>query len=373
MNILNIAKKEIISSFRDKRTLFFMLLFPIVLIMILGTALSNAFDKQLKVDDVRVLYQDQSSGGLAKGFEVFTKEAKKSGVDFKKISTGMNGKQEVKQGHYDAYVEVKDSGIKLYQSDKQNIKTSIIQGMLTAFSNQYKAVREIIKVNPQHAKMALANHSHDNYIKETSINSDKQPRSIDYYAVTMTTLMALYGAMHASFLIRGERLGKTADRLMAAPLRKGEIFAGKLLGCMLTNAICIFLIVTFSKSVFKANWGEHLGAVLIVLLTVVLFAVSLGLGIGAMTKTGEAAKAIIGVFIPLVGFFGGAYFPLGHMEGAIAVIKKLSPLTWTNEAITNIIFSNDISAMFPAIAVNTGLSSLLLLIALVSLRRREGL
>ncbi|MDA7025327.1 ABC transporter permease [Bacillus sp. CLL-7-23] len=373
MNILNIAKKEIISSFRDKRTLFFMLLFPIVLIIILGTALSSAFEQKLKVDDVQVLYQNQSSGGLSVGFKIFTKEAKKSGINFKKISTGMNGKQEVKQGHYDAYIEVKDSGIKLYQSDKQNIKTSIIQGMLTAFSNQYNAVSEMIKVNPQHAKMALANRSHDNYIKETSINSNDKPRSIDYYAVTMTTLIALYGAMSASFLIRGERLGKTADRLMAAPLRKGEIFTGKLIGGMLTNAICIFLVVMVSKFIFKANWGENLGIVLIVLLTVALFAVSLGLGISAMTKTGEAAIAIINVIIPLVGFLGGAYFPLDHLGGALAVLKKLSPLTWTNEAITNIIFSNDIAAMLPAIAVNIGLSGLLLLIAIVSLRRREGL
>ena len=49
----------------------------------------------------------------------------------------------------------------------------------------------------------------------------------DYYAVAMTTLIALYSALSASYLIRGERLRKTADRLIAAPVHKGEIFAGR--------------------------------------------------------------------------------------------------------------------------------------------------
>ncbi|MED1740528.1 ABC transporter permease [Bacillus swezeyi] len=374
MNIIIIAKKEIVSAFRDRRTLLLMLAFPIVLIMILGTALTNVFDDEVSVGDIHVLYKDQSDGEFSQGFKAFTKGAKTSGVHFEKVLSGMDGKQEVEQGHYDAYLEIAgSSGIMLYQMEKNSVKNSMIQGMLTAFANRYNAVAEIIKVSPKQAGEAFANSSHDDYIKETSLNSDKHPGSMDYYAVTMTTLIALYGALHASYLIRGERLGKTADRLIAAPVHKTEIFAGKLIGGLAVNLICILIVVAVSKFLFKANWGEHFGLVLAVLFSVVLFAVSLGLGVSYLTKTGEAAVAVINVLIPLVAFVGGAYFPIDDAAAVFAFIKDLSPLTWTNEAIIKIIYTNDLAAGWPAISLNMGLSVLFLLIVVVSLRRREGL
>lgn len=373
MNTLIIAKKEIVSAFRDKRTLLFMLAFPIVLIMILGTALTNAFDQQAAVGEVHVLYKDKSDGAFSQGFKTFAKEAKTSGVHFKKVLSDMDEKQEIKQGNYDVYLEIENSGIKLYQMDKNSMKNSIIQGMLTAFANRYNAAAEIIKAAPEQAGAVLGDTPGDNYIKETSLSSDRQPNSMDYYAVTMTTLIALYSALSASYLIRGERLGKTADRLIAAPVHKGEIFAGKLIGNLVTNGLCIFAVVAFSKYVFKADWGDHLGLVAAVLFSIVLFAVCLGLGVSYLTRTGEAAVAIINVVIPLVAFFGGAYFPVDDAEGVLALIKDMSPLAWTNEAIMNIIFANDLAAGLPAILLNIGLSLLFLLIAVVSLQRREGL
>ena len=58
----------------------------------------------------------------------------------------------------------------------------------------------------------------------------------------------------ASFLIRGERIRKTGDRLIAAPISKAEIFIGKVLGSLVANALCILLVMLFSKFVFQANW-----------------------------------------------------------------------------------------------------------------------
>ncbi|MDI5788063.1 ABC transporter permease [Bacillus licheniformis] len=133
-----------------------------------------------------------------------------------------------------------------------------------------------------------------------------------------------------------------------------------------------FAVVAVSKYVFKAYWGEHLGLVAAVLFSIVLFAVCLGLGVSYLTRTGEAVVAIINVLIPLVAF-SGRLFPVDDAEGVLALITDLSPLAWTNEAIMNIIFADDLAAGLPAILLNIGLSLLFLLIAVVSLQRREGL
>ena len=274
----------------------------------------------------------------------------------------------MKQNKYAAYVELNKDGAKFYGSDKSSIEGSIVEGMLTTFVDKYNVAAEVAKVDPSKVSAVISNGNHNDYIKETSLQAAKKPGSMDYYAVVMTTMIALYAAMGASFLIRGERVRKTGDRLIAAPISKAEIFIGKVLGSLVANALCLLLVVLFSKFVFQANWGDHLGIIFIILLTEVFLAISFGLGIGYITKTGEASRAIIMVVVQLASIFGGAYFVVEEN-----VVTNLSPLTWANTAIMKIIYANDIGAALPVISLNLGISAIFLLIAIIALRRREGL
>ncbi|HDW3057591.1 TPA: ABC transporter permease, partial [Bacillus cereus] len=54
-------------------------------------------------------------------------------------------------------------------------------------------------------------------------------------------------------------------------------------------------------------------------------------------------------------------------------VTNLSPLTWANTAVMKIIYANDVGAALPVICLNLGISALFLLIAIIALRRREGL
>jgi len=179
--------------------------------------------------------------------------------------------------------------------------------------------------------------------------------------------------MSASSLIVSERVRRTADRLIAAPVRKSEIFIGKVLGSLVSNGLSIILVILFSKLLFNANWGSHLGLVFLVLLTEVVFAVSLGIGVSFLTKTSTASQVIIMLFVQLASFFGGAYFKIVNPEGIFKFITDLSPLTWMNSAMTKIIYANDFAAAIPAISINLIGSFLFLLVAIISLQRREGL
>lgn len=50
-----------------------------------------------------------------------------------------------------------------------------------------------------------------------------------------------------------------------------------------------------------------------------------------------------------------------------------SPLHWSNEALLQIIYSGDGTAAVHAMMLNVGFSVLLLAVAMISMRRREGL
>jgi ABC-2 type transport system permease protein len=60
-------------------------------------------------------------------------------------------------------------------------------------------------------------------------------------------------------------------------------------------------------------------------------------------------------------------------NGVLSVITNLSPLTWANNAITKIIYANDYGAAITAISLNLGIAAIFLCIAIILLRKREGL
>lgn len=371
MNIWHIASKEVKRDFRDIRTLIFMLAFPIVLMLVLGAALTNAFDNRIELKDMTVLYKD-GGGAFSPYFQAFAKEAEKSGIHFKPASADEDGIKEVEDKHYTGYLEITGQGVHLYGSSQDSIESNIVQAILTAFIDQYNVAAEVSKVDPKAAGLVFSGTAAPHtYIQETTLNSSEKPGSMDYYAIAMTTMIALYGAMSASYLLSGERIRRTADRLIAAPINKAEIFTGKVLGSIVINSSCLLLVVLFSKFALHANWGDHLGQVFAVLLSEVLLAVSFGLGVSYLA--GGAARMVVFGVVQVSSFLGGAYFPVDEMEGFSTILTNLSPLRWANTAVTQIIYANDFSAAIPAISLNVGLAVLFLLVAIVSMRRREGL
>ena len=77
-----------------------MLAFPIVLMLVLGTALSNAFNSDSHtIKDIQVIYKDEANGTFSQSFEAFAKEVN-NGIHFKKVSEEIDGKEKVKQNKY---------------------------------------------------------------------------------------------------------------------------------------------------------------------------------------------------------------------------------------------------------------------------------
>ncbi|ULT55048.1 ABC transporter permease [Neobacillus drentensis] len=372
MNIINIALNECKRSIRDFRTLVFMLAFPIVLMLILGTALSSTFDTNIKIGKINVLFTENNDRNFSEPFHNFIMEAKKQDIHFSEAKNGTNGQLAVQQNKYDAYVIVTDKGIQFYGSERNSIQASMVEGMLTAFTDKYNLITEIAKEKPEQIQAVLANTS-SNYVKETSLTADKAPGSMDYYAIAMTTMIALYSAISASSLIRAERRRNTAIRLAIAPINKIEIFLGKILGGIGINFICILLVMAFSRFVFGADWGTHLGMVVLILFTLVFLAVSFGLGLSYMIKTDSGMQTIVMIVLQLAAFFGGAYFRIDNADGILGIVVNLSPLTWARDALTKIIYNNDLVAGLPAISLNIGIALVFLMVAIVAFRKREGL
>ncbi|MDF2671101.1 MAG: transporter permease, partial [Paenibacillus sp.] len=198
MNIWNIARVELRRYLRDVRLLSIMLAFPIVLMLILGVALSGSFHMETKIGEMRVLYSVSSAEGmLPHAWSSFIKEAEKAGVRFVHAPDPEEGLQEARRGRFTGYVEVASDG--LSYSGSHGVENQIVHGVLAAFTDRYKSAAAVASVDS--SLVLQSNPNHENYIREVSLTGSKQPRALDYYAVSLTAMMVLFGSIGGSLLI----------------------------------------------------------------------------------------------------------------------------------------------------------------------------
>ncbi|GAE06989.1 ABC transport system permease protein [Paenibacillus sp. JCM 10914] len=313
-----------------------------------------------------MLYKHQHTDNeLQRQWDAFVAQSESSGMVFEPVNENTDGRVEAENNRATGYVELSQAGIVYYGNPRNPIESDIAETLMYSFADRYKLVSAFPDiVMPEQAIT-------DN-VREMKLDGGRQPSAMDYYAIAMITMIILYGSLTAANLIEGERTRNTATRLLAAPVTKAEIFTGKIAGSVLQNLLAVAVVVFVCKFMFNVYWGEHLGLVFLVLLSQIIFALSLGLGFSYLFK-GNVATTLLITIIHIGAFFGGSYFPLEDVTGVLRILTYFSPLQWTNEALLQIIYENNISALGRVMMLNIGFSVVLLGSAILIMRKREGL
>ncbi|MGM1048497.1 MAG: ABC transporter permease [Bacillota bacterium] len=358
MNILLIVRKELL-SFRDIRLTIFLLILPSVLILLMGSVMNHMFNPRVSIQDIDLLYKYTASSDISRDkWNEFTQRSKQSGIYFEAATDEMDWKNEVQSGKYTGYVEISNNGLHYALNSRQSLEGSIVQDTLAAFAAHTGLSADMTKTNLD--LKVLSETGNSDFIKERILEAPAQPDAVHYFAIAVITTIIMYTALSAGNLMEEERKRNTMMRLMAAPVSRTEIMIGKVGGAAVQQVLSILLAVLVSSVFFRVDWGGgDFGLVFLILLTHIIFALSLGIGISYILK-GEASKTVIMVILQLAMFFGGSYYPVENMTGFMKNVSNFSPLQWTNKAIIQIVHGNDTEAALAAMVMNIGLSVCLL-------------
>ncbi|MDF2882542.1 MAG: hypothetical protein K0R54_3099 [Clostridiaceae bacterium] len=365
MKILQVAVKEIKQNLRDRKGMAMMILFPILLMLVLGSALSGGFNNTISLKDTKVLYSISGSGQGKDYFINFTDTMKKSGIQFQQTDNINRDLDSIKDTTYACLINVdtKNNVIDLYENEKYDFKASIVKVVLNTYVQRYNLISQVAKEKPMEVKNIIADNT-ANYVSVESIDKRITPSALDYYAITMLTMIIMYSSLSGSFSIGGEYKNKTAYRLLSTPISKFEILTGKAIGNILSAIIQVIAVIIFSKFVLKAYYGNHILQFLILLLSEIIMAVAIGMSVSFIFKRQSISTIILNMFIPLMVFFGGGYGPLDGMGNSLLTsFSKLSPIKWTNDTAFALIYGNGSSNLNISILINIGIAAAFLIIS----------
>lgn len=155
-------------------------------------------------------------------------------------------------------------------------------------------------------------------------------------------------------------------RLGSAPVTIGEIYWGKVAGLLLVAAVQIAFLVIVSTILFRMQWGGSPFALAGVLAALALAASSLGVFLGlSIGKTEVVAPA--GVLITLtMAALGGCWWPIEIVSGTMKKVAMILPTGWAMAGLQRIIsYNGDLVSVLPVVGLLLGFS---LFFALLGIR-----
>ncbi len=254
--MIQIIIKEAKDFLRDKSNLFFFMMFPIVLVFLLGNLLSSMDNAEDIIGDVRIHYSIEAEefADIA-AIESFMKGVSdEQNILFEKTedmnaSIERAGKDEITSA---ILFTSNPMEIHIYEGTDR-IKNRTINAMMNGFSQINKAVRIIVKSNP----MALVNMAdgESDFIIQKDMGIKRT--MLDYYAITMMSMLSLMSIMLGAMCFMGEYQDRTIHRLKIAPINQVKLFLSKIIGLLPQVVLQIVLMMIVSVFIFGAHFASN--------------------------------------------------------------------------------------------------------------------
>lgn len=383
MRTLAMIKRVLQEMLQDKRTLAMMFTAPL-LILTLMYFLFQSNNNQTA--DLAVRHVDST---LIKAID-------NNNLKIHHISSDDSAKQLIRDHDYAAVMTQKGNKLTLTLQNSNQTKSSIIkkslqsgqiklktQASVTALKTQKEAIQKLqqqlavlakqtgTQANVQASLPKQQNTTTKNYSVSTHyIYGDKDTNFFDTFLPVMMGFVVFFFV----FLISGiallrERTTGTLKRLLATPVKRGEIITSYLSGYGIFALIQTLLIVFYSTYVFDI---QILGSIWNVLLINVLMAM-VALTMGLFISTFAASEFQIMQFIPIVVipqvFFSGI-IPVDQMAGWLQVIGHIMPLYYGANAMSDVVAKGvSITQIWPNLLALLLFATLFLALNLNAMRR----
>jgi ABC-2 type transport system permease protein len=335
---------------RDRVALFFVLVLPVALITIIGSTFGGA-----PTIDVAVVDRDGTEASRA----LVTTVDGTEGVDVEIVDDDDTLRRDVRMGSvsaglvvpagYGAALAGGDDAVVRMVADPTSTSAAAVQATVRAAVGERAVVvaagRAVAGDDPEAVAAATgtaADLADDVSRGEVVVVQSRDGDGVDlgafdYTAPANLVLFTFVNTLVAGAMLATDRRQGITRRMLATPHGPGTILAGigasKLLFALVQSA----LIVVVGAVVFGVDWGDPLGAALVVILFA-LVATGVGLFVGATVREPEQAQAVGTPVAIGLGMLGGCMWPLEIVPPIMQTIGHVTPQAWAMDAWIELIF-----------------------------------
>jgi ABC-2 type transport system permease protein len=374
MMVIWISLKNFKQNVKSPFYLFFLVLFPIVLMLLLGTVFEGMFDNSQSIDEIQILYTVQVPfredndiyQQFLYAFSPFISGLKEQGIAALETTNSDEAKKKVESGEYAAFFHFypEDRTVEGYFNQWRDLEAKIAKTSFQYFIDRYNT---IVRVHSENNAFLLESQRDADkiYVETRSLDSDLNQSSMDYYGVTILTMFVLYGAFLSAYGLVEERHRNTLNRLLVSPIKKHSIFLGITTGTFFGQLLQLSVILGIGLFFLNVDYGKNLLVTYSILISACLFSLSFGMFCSCFFRSERALDGFINLLVMSWSFLGGGYFQLPDFP-LLRFFSNLSPLHWVNRSLFEYVHTGSLKSA-AVVAPSLVLISLLIILY-VSLR-----
>ncbi len=351
--------------FRDKGTLIWLILMPIIWTILTG-AMSTPRSGNEKIP---VGFLNRDTGIYGETFRSTLEKEK--GIEIIEESDKVNMKDRVKKSEFFAGLLIPEN----FSENLMNGKSTTIEVLKSEKSFSYFLDELITKTANRISIDALSANFTLEKLRERKIIPDEQeeniwrkifqkadtsfnpipPIRVEYNILSVekreesipigmnasspgfAVMFVMMGVLFAAAAMVGERHNKTLARFLTTPTRKFSIISGKMFGFFLIGFIQFMILIIFGQFILRVNWGNSLVGVLLLTISYVLSVTGIGTLLSVFVRTSAQAGAFAVLISIVTSMFGGAWWPIEIVPNFMQNVARFTPQYWAINGFNKII------------------------------------
>lgn len=379
--MITLIKSVIHLNIKDRKNTLFMIFFPVFLVLVIGTTLTNLMgdNQSYELTKSNIYYYSEDNNRDTIDFLISIMEDIKSDKNielfgFKEAESLEQGKRIVRTNR-DIFIVQKDGRIEFYSNDQSLIKPTYVYGTLKSILKE-KELKQIVYKNYSLKNREFKEVDFKSEVNEVLIEKGKTPSSMDYYGIAELGLIVFYFVGYSLNAIRVDTKIKIKDRIIGSGISNFKYYLSEFIGISIYSYVSILISYIICNLVFEVNYGSfYLLPLAMIPFIIIINGIGTLVGILSIRSGGniETLNSIIQtVLIPSLTLLGGGYIANSYAstEGILSKIAYVSPLTWFNKGMFRAIYLEDFK-MFNLWLIIGGVSLILFISIIYYLGKRS--
>ncbi len=374
---LLIAAKDLRERLRDRSALMFAFVVPLGLAFIFSRILGGVASGQ-DVFSYGVVDLDHGSASHAFVDDVLGGVARQGVIDVRTIGTQARARAMAADGTVDAVFVIPAGFTAATQSGDRrasilvvgNVDASIARQVARSIAEAYTANLNAVRLSvaavvatlpsgpaeggPGAALLAGLAHKAAAMSEPVTLRditaATKQLDATTYLAAGMAVFFLFFTVQFGVSSLLEERNDGTLVRLLAAPIPRASILAGKMLTSFVLGCISMSVLAIASTLLFGADWGNVAG-VGVLIVCGVLAAMGIMALVATMAKTAEQAGNWQAIIAVILGLLGGTFFAISQAPPFLAKLSLITPQAWFMRGLGDLHGGGLSTVVVPALAM----------------------
>jgi len=339
-------KSLLISGFREKETIFWILLFPLIIFTIMVLIFSNMTGEDL---NFKMAVIDHSGDGMGSTIiqQVFESISTPENPEDDPLYSVIDVKNKeqalmlLKEQHIDVIVEIPENFnqnfnqvvffSKITSVAPENKPTIIVERV--PMRNLSKLASDIMEqilaeVNLEAAKRMNVS------IPDATVSSEIVGQSQDFnYADYFLAGIIIMGFFSTGFFNMGinmtyfRRKG-IFKRFACTPIKNSSFFYATILSNLVFMVFSFIILLVYAKLFYKVTWAIFYPESILFMLISAILSLVFGIFLGSVSKTPNAASGLANILFFPMQFLGGLYFPVFDLPPAVRWFVYINPITY---------------------------------------------